>query len=288
MRVEEVHAREAEIARLHHGWDAVESRWREAVALMRGWRERLADGSDTLRIEDLGAGLELGEEAVRRAVGERERFGNSPVRGEEIVGMRQARRSGSSVANSSMLSAEEEQRGEEQAQDASGLYPEDQERSAKEARVLRDDTASPARQKSQVELDVDLGIALLPTPAALRPIASNARRSSPRAQRQVAWRENSPIAGAFLDALGNSDEDDGPDVDEIAMLDGASEVKEVRSFNFHDLLGLHRWRRSTRLTSHASRTHRTSRSPSSRSWTRCAQKPKPRGGNHRSASVPRP
>jgi hypothetical protein len=58
--IEEVSAREEEILRLREGFEKLEVRWREAVALMDGWRKRLLNGGDTVNIEELKQGLGLG------------------------------------------------------------------------------------------------------------------------------------------------------------------------------------------------------------------------------------
>ena len=198
VRVEELHARDAELARLRAGWDRVEARWREAVGLMRGWRERLAAGGDTLRLEDLGAGLELGEGEVQRVVREKERMGSSPPRPEDVVGRPRARRSSGSASgsgvDSSMVSVELPPR---VGADNAG---------ADDDSAPRKRPSMPARRASSLELDVDLGIALLPTPAVLRPVAGNVRRGSPRAARRGVTRAES----ALQDALG-SDDDAGVD-----------------------------------------------------------------------------
>ncbi|KAI9791723.1 MAG: hypothetical protein M1816_003533 [Peltula sp. TS41687] len=52
--IEEVEAREEEIARLRQGWEKMEGRWREAVAMMDGWRRRIAD--DGTLVDGEGSG----------------------------------------------------------------------------------------------------------------------------------------------------------------------------------------------------------------------------------------
>jgi len=59
--VEEVHVRDEEIQRLREGWMLMESRWREAVCMMQGWRKRMLDSGDTVNLEDLRMGLDLGQ-----------------------------------------------------------------------------------------------------------------------------------------------------------------------------------------------------------------------------------
>lgn len=60
--LEEVEVREDEIIRLRDGWEKMETRWKEAVALMDGWRKRMVDTGDTIKLEDLRLGLNIGSE----------------------------------------------------------------------------------------------------------------------------------------------------------------------------------------------------------------------------------
>lgn len=57
--LEEVEVREEEIIRLREGWEKMESRWRDAVQMMDGWRRRMASSGQTVTIEDLKMGLML-------------------------------------------------------------------------------------------------------------------------------------------------------------------------------------------------------------------------------------
>jgi hypothetical protein len=57
--VEEVEMREEEIAKLRAGWDRMETRWRDTLALMDGWRKRIASGDNTINLDDLTRGMEL-------------------------------------------------------------------------------------------------------------------------------------------------------------------------------------------------------------------------------------
>jgi len=59
--VEEVHVRDEEIQRLREGWEMIEGRWREAVEMMQGWRKRMLESGDTVNLDDLKMGLDLGE-----------------------------------------------------------------------------------------------------------------------------------------------------------------------------------------------------------------------------------
>ncbi|ORX96347.1 Afadin and alpha-actinin-binding-domain-containing protein [Clohesyomyces aquaticus] len=58
--IEEVEMREDEIVRLRAGWEKMETRWRDALTLMDGWRRRMASGGDTINLEELKLGLNLG------------------------------------------------------------------------------------------------------------------------------------------------------------------------------------------------------------------------------------
>ena len=58
--LEEVEIREDEIQRLREGWEKMAARWKEAVALMDGWKKRMVDTGDTINLDDLKVGLNLG------------------------------------------------------------------------------------------------------------------------------------------------------------------------------------------------------------------------------------
>ena len=60
--LEEVEIREDEIQRLREGWEKMAARWKEAVALMDGWKKRMVDTGDTINLDDLKVGLNLGSE----------------------------------------------------------------------------------------------------------------------------------------------------------------------------------------------------------------------------------
>lgn len=57
--LEEVVIREEEIFRLRHGWEKMEERWREAVHLIDGWRQRMVANGQPVDMEDLTMGLRL-------------------------------------------------------------------------------------------------------------------------------------------------------------------------------------------------------------------------------------
>ena len=58
--LEELEIREEEIHRLREGWEMMADRWKEAITLMAGWRRRVMDDGDTIKLEDLKVGLKLG------------------------------------------------------------------------------------------------------------------------------------------------------------------------------------------------------------------------------------
>ncbi|KAF2798442.1 hypothetical protein K505DRAFT_321885 [Melanomma pulvis-pyrius CBS 109.77] len=58
--VDEVELREEEIVRLRAGWEKMETRWRDAMTVMDGWRRRMVNGGDTINLEELKMGLGLG------------------------------------------------------------------------------------------------------------------------------------------------------------------------------------------------------------------------------------
>ena len=60
--LEEVEVREDEIMRLREGWEKMATRWKEAVAMMDGWRKRMMDTGDTINIDDLTKGMNLAAE----------------------------------------------------------------------------------------------------------------------------------------------------------------------------------------------------------------------------------
>ncbi|KAL8996379.1 MAG: hypothetical protein Q9169_004102 [Polycauliona sp. 2 TL-2023] len=58
--LEEVQLRDDEILKLRGGWVKMEARWREAVTLMDGWRKRMEHTGDTINLDDLQMGMDLG------------------------------------------------------------------------------------------------------------------------------------------------------------------------------------------------------------------------------------
>ncbi|MCJ1401077.1 hypothetical protein MMC11_004289 [Xylographa trunciseda] len=143
--LEEVEIREDEIIRLREGWDKMEARWREAVAMMDGWRKRMMETGDTINLEELRRGLDLGGELV-------------PPHGNFQEGSSVLEAVDDSIASGADRSeaADEDER--------AGLP------SPEEPRPRRLSSASN-----------NLGIGLFPAPAILQPASGNRRRSrSPR------------------------------------------------------------------------------------------------------------
>ncbi|KAL8712061.1 MAG: hypothetical protein Q9225_007011 [Loekoesia sp. 1 TL-2023] len=58
--LEEVQIRDLEIQKLRGAWEKMEARWREAVALMDSWRKRMEHTGDTINLDDLKMGMDLG------------------------------------------------------------------------------------------------------------------------------------------------------------------------------------------------------------------------------------
>lgn len=58
--VEEVEARDEEIARLRDGWDMMEGRWQDVLGMMDGWKRKMERSGDTINLTDLQQGLGLG------------------------------------------------------------------------------------------------------------------------------------------------------------------------------------------------------------------------------------
>lgn len=58
--LEEVVVREEEINRLKHGWVKMETRWKDAMLLIDGWRKRMAAGGSPIREDELKLGFRLG------------------------------------------------------------------------------------------------------------------------------------------------------------------------------------------------------------------------------------
>ncbi|KAM3557450.1 hypothetical protein ARSEF4850_005071 [Beauveria asiatica] len=58
--IDEVVAREEEINRLKEGWVKMETRWKDAMLLIDGWRKRMAAGGSPIREDELKHGFRLG------------------------------------------------------------------------------------------------------------------------------------------------------------------------------------------------------------------------------------
>ncbi|EAA29433.1 hypothetical protein GE21DRAFT_7146 [Neurospora crassa] len=63
--IEEVVVREDEIHRLRDGWVKMESRWKEAVHLIDGWRNRMQVSGKAVNVEELKMGLRLSPVKVK-------------------------------------------------------------------------------------------------------------------------------------------------------------------------------------------------------------------------------
>ena len=64
--IEEVEVREVEIHRLREGWEQMESRWKDAVGMIEGWRKRMAASGKSVNMEELQMGLRLSPVRVRK------------------------------------------------------------------------------------------------------------------------------------------------------------------------------------------------------------------------------
>ncbi|KAF4548677.1 Hypothetical protein D9617_26g078900 [Elsinoe fawcettii] len=68
--VEEVDIRDEEIGRLREGWEMMETRWKDVLLMMDGWRKRLERTGDTINLDDLkrGLGMDVGFEEIRQTM----------------------------------------------------------------------------------------------------------------------------------------------------------------------------------------------------------------------------
>ena len=140
--LEEVEIREDEIIRLREGWDKMEARWREAVALMDGWRRRMMETGDTINLDDLRKGLTLDSEEIPKPT-------PKPANDVSVI----------KDSNTSVLSVTRESASKTAHADG-------------EVSHLEPDLSSPLKS-----LD-DSPTPLFPPPNILRPTAGNARRRS--------------------------------------------------------------------------------------------------------------
>ncbi|OKL58635.1 hypothetical protein UA08_06189 [Talaromyces atroroseus] len=81
--LEEVELRDEEIQRLREGWERMEVRWKQAVAMMDGWHKRISDGGDSVDIDELRKGMSL-DSALGRSITEANE--ESPVYGDDDNG----------------------------------------------------------------------------------------------------------------------------------------------------------------------------------------------------------
>ncbi|KAJ2895401.1 hypothetical protein MKZ38_006609 [Zalerion maritima] len=77
--IEEVEVREEEIQRLRDGWDKMETRWKEAVYLIDGWRRRMLSNGKGVNMEELKMGLRLSPVRVRDVAETSQGYGVFPL-----------------------------------------------------------------------------------------------------------------------------------------------------------------------------------------------------------------
>lgn len=82
--LEELEIREDEIIRLREGWERMEVRWKEAMALMDGWRKRMVNTGDTVNLEELRIGLNLGSEIPPLAFGQEASLPKEDLQGDDL------------------------------------------------------------------------------------------------------------------------------------------------------------------------------------------------------------
>ncbi|KAK0638856.1 Afadin and alpha-actinin-binding-domain-containing protein, partial [Cercophora newfieldiana] len=73
--IEEVVVREDEIHRLRDGWEKMETRWKEAVHLIDGWRNRMQVSGRPVNVEELKMGLRLSPVRVQNVAETAQGFG---------------------------------------------------------------------------------------------------------------------------------------------------------------------------------------------------------------------
>jgi len=84
--LEELEIREEEIIRLREGLERMVARWKEAVAMMDGWRKRMVDTGDTINLEDLTKGMNLGLDIPAAPEMQEARSPSQINEGEELSG----------------------------------------------------------------------------------------------------------------------------------------------------------------------------------------------------------
>lgn len=161
--LEEVEAREEEILRLRAGWEKMEVRLREAFSLMETWRKRMADGGDTINLDELKMGLGLG-------------LGLKSMNKEDM----------------SMIAEDEDEEDEPEEEDTSSVFDEDPD----EADELSAAETSHVSQKAP-KTDM-LNLKLEPNPPALRETNGNPR-SPTRSPRKVAFSASIPNTPSQID-----------------------------------------------------------------------------------------
>ena len=140
--LEEVEIREEEILRLREGWDKMEARWHEAIALMSSWRQRMMESGDTINLDDLRKGLNLNREPIPQ-----------PQSITKVKNGNKKRRISQDADDESVLST--------------GSVSESRRRQM-EAELEKNDTSAVPK--------LDLGVGLFPAPQALRPTNANSQK----------------------------------------------------------------------------------------------------------------
>ncbi|KAJ4292672.1 hypothetical protein N0V90_009335 [Kalmusia sp. IMI 367209] len=157
--LEEVESREDEILRLRAGWEKMETRLREAFTLMETWRRRMANGGDTINLEELKMGLGLG-------------FGLETTSKEDM----------------SMMVEEEENEAEEEDEGASSVFDED----LNEAQEPEDPPSPEVDDVPEKTSGSDMfKLKLQPIPPALKENNGNPRSPS-KSPRKVAFSASIP------------------------------------------------------------------------------------------------
>ncbi|KAL6866086.1 hypothetical protein ACO1O0_002186 [Amphichorda felina] len=175
--IEEVMIREEEINRLKDGWVKMETRWKEAVHLIDGWRKRMAASGKPVCDEELQMGLRLSPVQVRTVDETRQarRFDLSAVAEEDDDEAESAQQSPCPSSDHSIdlvpEQAPDEQDLQESKQYDGGLDARDDEEGYYEEEeadieVLQESTAPP-------RLDLSRDSSPLPEPPQLSPLRNS-------------------------------------------------------------------------------------------------------------------
>lgn len=172
--LEEVESREEEILRLRAGWEKMEMKLREAFTMMEMWSRRMADGGDTINLEELKMGLGLGH-------------GLDSINKEDM----------SMIAEDEEEEEEEEEEEDLEDEDAvSSVFDEDPEDP--------DEIANPPSPEPEARPSSDIfNVKLHPKPAALQETNGNSKAPS-RSPRKVAFSASIPNTPSQLDENADS------------------------------------------------------------------------------------